>query len=268
MALMTRSFFSALILAACMASPAHSSDLADSVGKKAIERAVQRIPDGTPESKGPKGILPATDFTHRWFEPETPSGETLVLLHGSGGDEGSLVELAKKIAPHALLLGVRGRIVQEGVQRWYRRVTPVSFDQDDIRAQANAFADFLRGAIKSGKIDLAKTTFLGYSNGANLIGALTLLHPDLVSKAVLLRAMPVLDKSPPADLSKARFLTVAGDADELYAPFAPKLAALLTENGATVDARTIHSGHLLGDEDARVVAEWIAGPKLIKASAE
>lgn len=199
-----------------------------------------------------------TDFIHRYFEPEAPSGETLVLLHGSGGDEASLVDLARKIAPQARLLGVRGRIVQDGVQRWYKRLTPISFDQEDIRAQADAFAAFLKKAADRGAIDLAKTTFLGYSNGANLIGALTLLHPDLVRKAVLLRAMPVLNKTPQADLSKARFLTVAGEEDELYAPFAPKLVGLLKDHGASVEARTIKSGHLLGDADVKVVSEWLA----------
>ncbi|MCV0398103.1 MAG: alpha/beta hydrolase [Rhizobiaceae bacterium] len=212
-----------------------------------------------PAANGKKGTLLNTDFTHRYFEPEEKAGdETLVLLHGSGGDEMSLVEMARQVAPQAKLLAVRGRIVQDGVLRWYKRITPVSFDQTDIRAQADAFAAFLRKAVEAGTLDLAKTTFLGYSNGANLIGALTLMHPDLVHRAVLLRAMPVLDDTPSADLSKARFLTVAGEQDELYSPFAPKLAGLLEDHGASVQARTVKTGHLLGDDDVKVVTEWLA----------
>jgi len=198
-----------------------------------------------------------TMFIHKLIRPEKPSGRTIILMHGSGGDETTLVSLASRIAPDAVLIGIRGRVVQDGVKRWYRRVTPTEFDQKDVRAEADAFASFLRGLAGELKLDLSAATFLGYSNGANLIAALTQLHPGLVRRAVLLRPMPVLTGAAKVDLSDTRFLTIAGENDKLYFPFAPKLEALLRGCGANVDARTIHSGHGLGDEDARIVAEWL-----------
>lgn len=218
--------------------------------------------DETAPRASAKTTPDSATFVYRFYEPTKPNGQTIVLLHGSGGDETSLVALARQVAPDALLVGVRGRVVQDGISRWYKRVTPVSFDQNDIRAQADAFAQFFQTIVKAKDIDLTKTTFLGYSNGANLVGALTLLHPGMVKKAIMLRPMPVLDQAPKADLSKARFLTVAGDEDALYSPFAPKLEKLLRGYGANVDARMIHSGHLLGDEDTKIVAEWMAEPTL------
>lgn len=202
-------------------------------------------------------IAPETGFVHRLFRPEKPSGRTIIMLHGSGGDETTLAALATAIAPDATLIGIRGRIVQDGVKRWYKRITATEFDQKDLRTEVEAFVTFLQTLAKENSFDLSKVTFLGYSNGANLIAALTQLHPGLVRNAVLLRAMPVLTEMPKVDLSQTRILTIAGEKDTLYFPFAPKLADRLRNCGAHVDARVISSDHGIGAEDARIVAEWL-----------
>ena len=196
-------------------------------------------------------------FIHQLFQPERPSGRVMILMHGSGGDETTLVSLASRIAPDATLIGIRGRVVQDGIKRWYKRVTPTEFDQQDVRAEAAAFVSFLTELASRQKLDLSAATFLGYSNGANLIAAMTQLYPDVVRKAVLLRAMPVLSETGSVDLSDSRFLTIAGEKDKLYFPFAPKLEAMLKGNGAKVDFRVIPSGHGIGDDDVRIVAEWL-----------
>jgi phospholipase/carboxylesterase len=202
-------------------------------------------------------IIRAQHFVYRLLRPESPSGETIVLLHGSGGDEASMFKLASRVAPNATLLGVRGRVVQKGIKRWYARVSPTEFDQADIRKEAQAFADFLKERMAAEKLDLGRTTFIGYSNGANLIAAMTLLYPKLIHRAVLLRAMPVLQVAPATDLRRSRFLNVAGKVDKIYAPFSPALDALLRDRGAIVDSRVVAGGHLLGDEDIKVVSDWL-----------
>lgn len=198
-------------------------------------------------------------FKYRLYNPDTPNGDTMVLLHGSGQDETSLVSFAEKIAPNAMLLAVRGRVVQDGSSRWYRRLTPVSFDQTDIRSEAKAFAAFLKQVTQQYKIDSKRTTYLGYSNGANLINAVMMLYPDLIKQAVLLRSMPVLTGTLEADLANARVLTVSGASDQLYAPYAPALEDLLRSHGARVEARSIKSDHGLGKDDVKIVSEWLSG---------
>jgi len=202
-------------------------------------------------------------FIYRLLRPETPSGETIVLLHGSGGDEASLFKLAARIAPDATLLGVRGRIVQKGIKRWYAKLSPTQFDQTGIREEAGAFVDFLKKRMAAEKLDPDRTLFIGYSNGANLIAAVSLLYPGIVHRAVLLRAMPVLDAIPAADLHRSRFLTVAGRMDTIYAPFAPALESLLRGHGAGVDSRVVAAGHLLGDEDVKVVSQWLHAARAV-----
>ncbi|TIP13589.1 alpha/beta hydrolase [Mesorhizobium sp.] len=207
-------------------------------------------------------------FSYRLYRPSEPSGECLFLLHGSGVDETTLVTLARQIAPRAVLVAVRGRIVQEDGFRWFARITPTRFEQESIRTEADAFAGFIAEAAKRHGLDLSRTVFLGYSNGANLVSTVMLLHSGLIGRAALLRPMPVLDDVPPADLSKALVLIIAGAADLTYAPFAPALIALLESHGAEVDARTIASGHEIGDRDADIVRRWLAGPAIAVAQAD
>ena len=199
-------------------------------------------------------------FPYRVYRPQDTDGQALVLLHGSGVDETTLVPLAAAIAPRAVLVAVRGRIAQEGGMRWFVRITPTRFEQASIRTETDAFAAFITAALQANGLARAHTTFLGYSNGANLISSMMLLHPGLVERAVLLRAMPVLDDVPPADLSNAEVLVIAGAVDATYGPFAASLVALLRHHGAKVDDRTVPSGHEFGDDDAAIVRQWLARP--------
>lgn len=94
------------------------------------------------EERRPMRDLP---FVHRFHTPENPDGSVIVLLHGTGGNEADLMPLAAQLNPRATLLGVRGRSTEEGITRWFRRFDAVTYDQDDIRAEAEAFAGFVEG---------------------------------------------------------------------------------------------------------------------------
>ncbi|PLP60628.1 hypothetical protein CYK37_05760 [Mesorhizobium loti] len=200
-------------------------------------------------------------FFYRLHVPRDAGKGTLILLHGSAADETTLMPLAMSIAPHARLVAVRGRIVQDGDLRWFRRITPTQFDQASIREEANAFAHFIGELQIRHSVDPLDTTFIGYSNGANLVSSTMLLHPGAIQRAVLLRAMPVLDQVPAADLSDARVLMIAGAGDATYAPFAPGLVELLRQHGAHVDARAIASGHEFGAVDSDIIGDWLNGPQ-------
>ncbi|MDX8499809.1 alpha/beta hydrolase [Mesorhizobium sp. VK4C] len=199
-------------------------------------------------------------FPYRLLVPAKASGECLFVLHGSGVDETTLAPLARQIAPHATLVAARGRIAQEDGFRWFERITPTSFDQSSIRVETAAFAQFATEAARRHGLDLGRATFLGYSNGANLVSTLMLLHPGLVKQAALLRAMPVLDEATATNLAGTRVLVIAGAADQTYGPFAPSLVTLLSALGAEVDARIVAAGHEFGDADAAIARQWLAGP--------
>lgn len=206
------------------------------------------------EERFPMRDLP---FIHRFHRPEDSDGSTVVLLHGTGGNETDLMPLAHRINPRATLLGVRGRSTEEGINRWFRRFDAVTYDQADIRAEAEAFAAFVAGAVSGYGLDAEGLSFLGYSNGANLLGAVMQLHPGTVGRAILLRAVQVLEDLPDTDLTGADVLMLNGASDP-FGRMAPPLERALCAGGADVESRTISSGHELSPNDAEIASAWLA----------
>lgn len=194
-------------------------------------------------------------FIHRFHRPENPDGSTIVLLHGTGGNEADLMPIARRIAPRATLLGVRGRSAEEGINRWFRRFDALTYDQTDIRSEAEAFAAFVEDAVNAYGLDADKLTFLGYSNGANLLAAAMQLHPGIVRRAVLLRSLQALENPPMADLAGTHVLMINGRNDP-FARKAPELRDALQAGGAVVASRDLAAGHELTAADVAEAVEW------------
>ncbi len=199
-------------------------------------------------------------FIHRFYTPDQPDGSTLVLLHGSGGSETSLMPLAHRVAPGATLLGVRGRSTEEGVARWFRRYPNFSFDQKDIVSEAEAFAAFIEGAISSYGLDRTKLRYIGHSNGANFYTAFAALHPELAGDALLYRPMPVLDVWPETNLSGKNLLIVAGGRDK-YRDRSTDLQRQLAATGAQAGLETVEDGHDLGFADIEAAQRWLVAER-------
>jgi phospholipase/carboxylesterase len=196
-------------------------------------------------------------FTHRLKRADNPDGSTLVLLHGTGGNEADLLPLGREISATASLLGFRGRSTEEGILRWFRRYGMDRFDQEDIRKEAEAFAATLPEALARYSLDRSRVTVLGYSNGANFAAAVMLLHPGLFTRAILLRPMLVLEAPPQTDLAGTHLLTVTGRADP-YGGYAPALVDHFRHCGADVFAETIAAGHGLDRQDIVLARAWYA----------
>lgn len=202
--------------------------------------------------------FPARDlpFIHRFNRPADPDGTTMVLLHGTGGNEADLMPIARRIAPRATLLGLRGRATEEGAHRWFRRFDATTFDQADIRNEAVALAAFVDGAVAGYGLDPDRLVFLGYSNGANMLAALMQLHPGVVRRAVLLRAIQALEPPPAADIAGTDLLLLNG-IDDPHTRNAPKLADALAARGARVEHHELPAGHELGGADVAAASAWL-----------
>lgn len=196
-------------------------------------------------------------FIHRFHRPDDPDGSTIILLHGTGGNESDLMPLARRINPRATLLGVRGRSTEEGTNRWFRRFDAVTYDQEDIQAEADAFVAFIDGAVSGYGLDMDRLSFLGYSNGANLLGAVLQLHPGEVRQAMLLRSVQALEEPPVGDATKTRVLMLNG-ADDPFGKMAPALEQALRNSDVSLDSRTLSAGHELTDEDITLAQSWLA----------
>lgn len=195
-------------------------------------------------------------FVHRFHQPAEPDGSVIVLLHGSGGNETDLMPFASRIAPHATLLGLRGRSTEEGTSRWFRRHSERSFDQEDIRFEAGALVAFMEEVRTAYGFAPERTIFLGYSNGANLLAAAMLLHPALARRAVLLRPAAVLEAAPATTLPGVALLMLTGSEDP-YRDLALPLEAALRQAGADIEVHIIPAGHALAVQDRDLAADWL-----------
>ncbi|MBD8650774.1 VOC family protein [Rhizobium sp. CFBP 13726] len=195
-------------------------------------------------------------FVHRVHMPDNWDGTTLVLMHGTGANETALLPLGRKVAPNALLIGLRGRSLDEGYPRFFRRLSQTTFDQKEIASEVEAFVGFIEDIGPAYGADPARTAFLGYSNGGNMIGATMQLYPEVIRRAVLLRSMNVLEDRPVVDLSGAEVLSLSATND-FYGPLAGEIEDRLRTAGADVTARVLDANHGLDAEDEVIVHEWL-----------
>ena len=123
---------------------------------------------------------------------------TLVLLHGTGGNEEDLILLGKKIEPNASILSPRGKVLENGMPRFFRRLSEGVFDLEDLRIRSHELADFIQKCSLHYKFDLERTIAIGFSNGANIAVSIFFLRPELFQGAILFRAMvPFIPNSLP-----------------------------------------------------------------------
>src|SRR5687767_9054704 len=192
---------------------------------------------------------------HR-FEPGTASRRPLLLLHGTGGNEDDLLALGRMVAPGAALLSPRGKVLENGMPRFFRRLAEGVFDFADVQHRAQELADFVIAAGHQYQIE--RPIALGYSNGANIAAALLLLRPEILAGAVLLRAMVPLPQQPETGGTEAPVLIISGRRDPIVVlENATQLAEMLRAKGISVDHRTIEAGHELSEHDARLAAQWL-----------
>ena len=194
-------------------------------------------------------------FVHRW---EPGSETTLLLLHGTGGDENDLIPLGRALAPGAALLSPRGQVLENGMPRFFRRLAMGVFDVEDLKARTEDLARFAEAAAKHYGFDLARTIAVGYSNGANIGASLLLARPGLLSAAALLHAMVPFRPEETPDLRGTSVLITGGIQD----PMIPldqtgELAAILRAAGAGVDLELAPGGHQLTVEEVEKVRDWV-----------
>ena len=194
--------------------------------------------------------MTAPEFIHRFIPAKSSNARVLLLLHGTGGDENDLLPIGAELDPMAALLSPRGRVVENGMPRFFRRFAEGVFDEEDVIRRANELADFIAAAAARYQFDTSMVTAVGYSNGANIAAAMLLLRPEAIAAAILLRAMVPLSEPPLAVLAGKRVLISAGAHDTIVpAESARELAAVLRDRGANVELVVQPASHGLISED-------------------
>jgi predicted esterase len=201
----------------------------------------------------------ALSFVHHYRPGASPESPTLLLLHGTGGNEQDLVPLADELLPGAGVLSPRGKVLEQGMARFFRRLAEGVFDVEDLRLRTAELGDFVTAAAAHYRFDRARVIAVGFSNGANIAGGLLLLRPEVLHRAVLLRAMVPLVPDPLPLIPRTPVLVSNGRVDPIV-PVAEteRLVALLRTSGADVTLAWQPAGHQLTQGDLVHAREWLA----------
>lgn len=200
-----------------------------------------------------------TRYIHRFIPAQDERNKTtLLLLHGTGGDENDLLDLGRMLAPGTALLSPRGNVLENGMPRFFRRFAEGVFDVADLTTRTGELADFVEAASVAYGFDPARVIAVGFSNGANIAASMLLLRPLTLSAAALFHPMvPLVPEHLPNLATKPVFIT-AGRVD----PIVPKaeterLVALLQQAGASVSTHWYNGGHTLSHQEVRDAQAWI-----------
>jgi len=201
-------------------------------------------------------LRPQPDFIHEFVSGS--SGRTLLLLHGTGGNERDLIPLGRELDPNASLLSPRGKVLENGMPRFFRRLAEGVFDLEDLKNRTHELADFVVAAARHYRVDIKNMIAVGYSNGANIAASMLLLRPEILSAAILFRAMVPLIPDTQPDLGSVRVWIGAGSSDPIVpASETKQLAELLRSAGADVTIRFFQGGHELTQADVHDAQEWL-----------
>jgi len=197
-----------------------------------------------------------SDFIHE-FVPGS-SSRILLLLHGTGGNERDLIPLGQELDPNAALLSLRGKVLENGMPRFFRRLAEGVFDLEDLKYRTNELADFITAAAQHYGFATDQLVAVGYSNGANIAASILLLRPEILHRAVLFRAMVPLIPDALPELSSGRVWIGAGDQDPIVpASETKRLGELLRRAGADVTIRFFNAGHGLTNDDVVTARDWL-----------
>ncbi|HXL53738.1 MAG TPA: VOC family protein [Gemmatimonadales bacterium] len=212
---------------------------------------------------GPEDVSgDALGFIHRYLPPaagaELASSTTLLLLHGTGGDEEDLIPLGRALVPGAGLLSPRGNVLERGAPRFFHRLAEGVFDQEDLARRTEELAQFIEAAARTYELDRTGIVAVGFSNGANIAASLLLRRPGLLRGAVLLSPMIPFEPDTVPDLTGTSVFIGAGRADSIAPPAqAEHLAELLRRAGAAVMIHWEPGGHSLSDGEVEAARQWL-----------
>ena len=206
-------------------------------------------------------------FIHKFVPAQLGSSHpvTLLLLHGTGGNENDLLPLGNELWPGAALLGVRGKVLENGMPRFFRRFAEGVFDVKDLKSRTEELAHFIDAASERYDFSKKKLMVVGYSNGANIGASLILLHPHYMAAAVLFRAMIPFVPDLIRDFSQLSVFIGPGRLD----PIVPsgqveELGALFESGGADLTISWTQGGHELGEDDIRAAKAWLSRARVRK----
>ena len=195
-------------------------------------------------------------YTTKHHDPKTLGAPTLVLFHGTGGDENQFFALGRQLLPDARLVAPRGDVSEGGALRYFRRTGEGVYDMDDLKLRTGKMANFLKDLAADGPL-----IGLGYSNGANILASVMISHPEIVDTAILMHPLIPWTPEPVPGLAGRRVLITAGRRDPICpAPASQALGDWFSAQGAQTEIVWHEGGHEIARSELTAIAGFL-GPE-------
>lgn len=185
---------------------------------------------------------------HHIIEKGT-SKDVIILLHGTGGNERDLLNLSHYISKEATKIGIRGRILESGMPRYFKRLSPGVFDLENLIEETHWLHQTIIELFNLYDLNHHDIHVLGYSNGANIASSINFHFPKMFLSSILFHPMKPFDQFDYPNLKDQKIWIGAGKND----PIVPiqqtiDLANIYQEQGAEVEVFWSHSGHQITQE--------------------
>ena len=199
------------------------------------------------------------EYNYIFVPSDNNSDLTLILLHGTGGDEYNLLDIGKKLDPHAHLISPRGNVLEGQYNRFFERLSEGVFNEADIKKRSIDLSSFIESAKEKHDLKTTNIIAVGFSNGANIAASILLLYPQVLDGAILLRAMLPIKPPEKPNLSNKPILLLSGINDRMMAESKVKeLAELFQAGGANLTHEWQNAGHNLTYQDIEISAKWLS----------
>ncbi len=197
---------------------------------------------------------------HYIYKPSgKPNARTLLLLHGTGGDERDLLPISERFGENFNVLSLRGNVSENGMPRFFKRLGMGIFDEKDLEFRTNEMIAFIKEISEKEGFDTSKIIALGYSNGANIAGASLFLQPNFLAGAILFRPMqPFKERRPFPNTSNTPVFLTSGKNDPTVNPKdTERYLDVLKRAGFKVAHFELNTSHNLTQQDLDLAAEWL-----------
>ncbi|MDQ1910817.1 alpha/beta hydrolase [Paenibacillus sp. GD4] len=194
---------------------------------------------------------------HIFQKGSDPEAPTLVLFHGTGGTEQDLLPVAQIVSPASSVLSIRGNVLENGMPRFFKRLSEGVFDEEDLLIRTNELHEFLGEAAAAYGLDRTQFVAIGYSNGANIAGSLLFHHQGAWKGAILHHPMVPRRGIEIPKLNGTPIFIGAGTNDPICTPQeTEELEQLLRDAGGDITVSWESFGHRLTHSEVNTAAAW------------
>lgn len=182
------------------------------------------------------------------FKPGIKGKPVFVLLHGTGGDERDLLQLAEMLDKDYGVLSVRGQEPENGMNRFFKRTGMGQYDLENLDFRGRELLDFVKEQAEKNDFNVENAIFVGFSNGSNIAINMLLREDANFKRAILFAPLYSIELDDKKDLSGLNVFISMGKNDPMASVRDNEtVIELFKSRGARVEEYWVNGHELTGD---------------------